>query len=73
MNKLMLYFYFFLLLSKGPFGDMKVLPRIYRAEFTETQGESSYTVLPLIDSLECNRLLASKLINFRLIMFQMTK
>jgi len=61
------------LILKGPFGDMKVSPCLYRFDFTETSLESPYTLLPLKDSAECNKLLAAKAINFRLIMFQLPK
>ncbi|KAK6630662.1 hypothetical protein RUM43_014647 [Polyplax serrata] len=53
------------LIVKGPFGDMKVKPKIYRYDFTEEESESPYTQLPLQDTCECNRLLAAKAINFR--------
>lgn len=61
------------ILNQGPFGDMKVNPYINRFEFSESSNESPYVNLPLLDSNECNKLLASKAINFRLIMFQMPK
>ncbi|XP_017058024.1 cysteine and histidine-rich protein 1 homolog [Drosophila ficusphila] len=64
---------------KGPFSDMKVSTQIYKHEFTETSTESEYYVLPLPDgvggsgSSECNRMLANKGINFRLLMFLLNK
>ncbi|KAL7733807.1 hypothetical protein ACLKA6_011530 [Drosophila palustris] len=64
---------------KGPFSDMKVSTQIYKHEFTETSTESDYYVLPLPDgngvagSSECNRMLANKGINFRLLMFLLNK
>lgn len=58
---------------KGPFGDMKVQPRIHKFDFTDQDNESPYMQLPLPDTAECNRLLATKAINFRLIMFQASK
>ncbi|XP_046436468.1 zinc finger TRAF-type-containing protein 1 homolog isoform X1 [Neodiprion pinetum] len=67
------------LILKGPFGDMKVQPRIHRFDFTEQDNESPYLPLPLPDTAECNRLLAAKAINFRyvhiprLIMFLASK
>lgn len=61
------------LILKGPFGDMKVHPRIHRFEFTEQENESPYFTLPLPDTAECNRLLAAKAISFRLIMFLASK
>ncbi|KAL2743761.1 cysteine and histidine-rich protein 1 [Vespula maculifrons] len=53
------------LILKGPFGDMKVQPRIHRFEFTEQDNESPYLPIPLPDTAECNRLLAAKAISFR--------
>lgn len=58
---------------KGPFYDMKVKTQIYKHDFTDQENESEYYWLPLPDSSECNRLLASKAINFRLIMFLLSK
>ncbi|BFF97687.1 cysteine and histidine-rich protein 1 homolog [Drosophila madeirensis] len=64
---------------KGPFSDMKVSTQIYKHEFTETNTESDYYVLPLPDGIggsgssECNRMLANKGINFRLLMFLLNK
>ncbi|XP_046999680.1 cysteine and histidine-rich protein 1 homolog [Schistocerca americana] len=61
------------LILRGPFGDMKVSPKIHKFEFTDQENESPYVQLPLPDTAECNRLLAAKAINFRLIMFVMSK
>ncbi|XP_031625798.1 cysteine and histidine-rich protein 1 homolog [Contarinia nasturtii] len=58
---------------KGPFYDMKLNTQIYKHDFTDSEYESPYFLLPLPDSSECNRLLASKAINFRLIMFLLSK
>ncbi|CAG2118921.1 unnamed protein product [Medioppia subpectinata] len=58
---------------KGPFGDMKLYPRLYKHEFNESSNESPFQIISLHDSHECNKLLAAKAINFRLIMFQMQK
>ncbi|KAH3855172.1 zinc finger TRAF-type-containing protein 1-like [Dreissena polymorpha] len=55
---------------KGPFGDMKVNPAIYKHEFTADILETPHHDLPIIDSIECNKLLASKTINLRVLMFQ---
>jgi hypothetical protein len=62
---------YFLALS-GPFGGIKMKSKIYSFEFTAENSETEYVDLP-IDSVECNKLLASKTINFRLVMFQVTK
>ena len=53
---------------KGPYGDMKVNPAIYMFEFSPENVETEYFDLPIVSSLECNKLLASKTINVRLIM-----
>ncbi|XP_068148492.1 zinc finger TRAF-type-containing protein 1 homolog [Drosophila tropicalis] len=64
---------------KGPFSDMKVNTQIYKHDFTEASTESDYYVLPLPNgtdgngSSECNRMLANKGINFRLLMFLLNK
>lgn len=55
---------------KGPFGDMKVNPAIYKHEFTADILETTHHDLPIVDSIECNKLLASKTINLRVLMFQ---
>ncbi|XP_017480607.1 PREDICTED: cysteine and histidine-rich protein 1-like [Rhagoletis zephyria] len=61
------------MILKGPFGDMKALPKILKHDFTESSLESSFNRINLVSSAECNRLLAAKVINFRLIMFQAAK
>ncbi|XP_071053347.1 zinc finger TRAF-type-containing protein 1 homolog isoform X2 [Onthophagus taurus] len=58
---------------RGPFGDMKINPRIHRFDFSEQENESPYVPLSLPDTAECNRLLSAKTINFRLIMFLASK
>ncbi|XP_018006835.1 cysteine and histidine-rich protein 1 homolog isoform X1 [Hyalella azteca] len=55
---------------RGPYGGMKVLPNVAQHEFTETLTESSWNLLPLVDSAECNRLLANRNIDFRIVMSQ---
>jgi hypothetical protein len=54
---------------KGPFGDMKLNAKIHQFEFTEQNNESTSFPLPIVDTVECNRLLAAKTIHFRLIAF----
>uniref|UniRef100_T1IJ15 RING-type domain-containing protein n=1 Tax=Strigamia maritima TaxID=126957 RepID=T1IJ15_STRMM len=61
------------LILKGPFGDMRAQPLVQHFEFSEEKSESPYHKLTLACSAECNKLLASKAVNFRLIMFQVTK
>ncbi|XP_071957575.1 zinc finger TRAF-type-containing protein 1-B-like [Antedon mediterranea] len=58
---------------KGPFGNAKIKPLIYRFDFNSDKSECPYNYLPLPDSNECNKLLSSKTINFRVIMFQVPK
>lgn len=55
---------------KGPYGEMKVKPAIYKHEFSSDSVETNHQDLPVIDSIECNKLLAAKTINMRLLMFQ---
>lgn len=57
------------LVVNGPVGGINVKPRIYEFDFTEQNNESPYVTLPLPDTAECNRLLAAKTINLRLLMF----
>ena len=57
----------------GPFGDAPLSPAIYEFEYGPEAPESPYNVLPLAKSSECNRLLAAKTINFRLILVQSLK
>jgi len=51
---------------KGPFGDMRLQPTIYRHEFNDQICESQYVSLALQETSECNRLLACKAISFRI-------
>lgn len=53
------------LVIRGPFGDMKVTPKVDKFDFTEQENESPYVRLALQDTAECNRLLSCKAINFR--------
>ncbi|KAF2363889.1 TRAF-like [Trinorchestia longiramus] len=55
---------------RGPYGGMKVLPNVAQHEFTDTLTESAWKLLPLVDSAECNRLLANRNIDFRIVMSQ---
>ncbi|CAI9737399.1 and histidine-rich 1-like [Octopus vulgaris] len=54
---------------KGPYGDLNVTPYVYEFEFSNDSTESEYHTLPTVDVLECNKLLASKTINVRLVLF----
>lgn len=63
--------HFFVL--RGPFSDIKTETQIYKHDFTEAETESPFKLMPLPDTAECNRLLAAKAINFRLIMFLASK
>jgi len=57
----------------GPFGDASLSPAIYEFDFGPDVLESQYHALPLAKSTECNRLLAAKTVNFRLILVQIQK
>ncbi|XP_068094274.1 zinc finger TRAF-type-containing protein 1 isoform X1 [Hyperolius riggenbachi] len=61
------------LLLKGPYDDVKIHPVIYHFVFTNENNETEYVPLPIIDSVECNKLLAAKNINLRLFIFQIQK
>lgn len=52
---------------------MKLSPRVHKHDFTEAATETAYAAIPLASSAECNRLLAAKTINFRVIMFMTPK
>ncbi|GAB1603313.1 cysteine and histidine-rich protein 1-like [Argonauta hians] len=54
---------------KGPYGDLSVNPSVSEFEFTNDTTESEYHTLPTVDIIECNKLLASKTINIRLVLF----
>ncbi|XP_041104044.1 cysteine and histidine-rich protein 1-like isoform X1 [Polyodon spathula] len=61
------------LLLKGPYDDVKIKPVIYHYVFSNDANETDYMPLPIIDSIECNKLLAAKNINLRLFIFQIQK
>ncbi|UJR16195.1 hypothetical protein I4U23_003105 [Adineta vaga] len=64
---------FFIL--KGPHGDpanIPIQPIIYHFEFNQNNTETEYLKLP-ISSQECNRILSSSSISFRLLMVQLDK
>ena len=64
---------FFIL--KGPHGDPAtgpIQPIIYHFEFNSNNLETEYLKLP-IDSQECNKMLSSPSISFRLFMIQLDK
>ncbi|CAF1287917.1 unnamed protein product [Adineta steineri] len=64
---------FFIL--KGPHGDpstVQIQPIIYHFEFNQNNTETEYLKLP-ISSQECNRILSSSSISFRLLMVQLDR
>ena len=61
------------MILKGPYGDTKIEPTIYKFEFSNESAESPYQLLPLGSACECNKLLAAKTISLRVIMFQVSK
>lgn len=52
---------------KGPKSDMKVDFLPYKYTFTNQNSCSDFNLIPLSDSLECNRWLGSKTINFTML------
>lgn len=54
---------------KGPFGEVPIMPCVQSFEFSQNKLETDYIKFN-IDSADCNKLLASKIINFRFFMFQ---
>lgn len=44
-------------------------PKIHKFDFTDVDNESPYVALPLLDTAECNRILAAKAINFRSVLW----
>ena len=54
---------------RGPLGDVSLNPRVYSFEFNQNKLETDYIRLS-INPEDCNKLLASKTINFRFFMFQ---
>ena len=63
----------FYLALKGPFGETNINPKIYRHEFTAEAMEAPFVELPMNSYVDCNKQLASKLINLRVIIFQVPK
>ncbi|GAB0181185.1 zinc finger TRAF-type-containing protein 1 isoform X1 [Grus americana] len=61
------------LLLEGPYDDVKIRPVIYHFVFSNESNETDYMALPIVDSVECNKLLAAKNINLRLFIFQIQK
>ncbi|KAI1229506.1 Cysteine and histidine-rich protein 1, partial [Lamprotornis superbus] len=61
------------LLLEGPYDDVKINPVIYHFVFSNESNETDYMALPIVDSVECNKLLAAKNINLRLFIFQIQK
>ena len=58
---------------KGPFGDININPAIHECEFSNENTETAFKELPIAQSTDCNKLLAAKTVNMRLIMFQVSK
>lgn len=60
-------------LTKGPFGDAKITPEVQRFEFRDDKKESEYHDITLTNDGECNRMLAARTINLRVMMFLVKK
>ncbi|NXK24352.1 CYHR1 protein, partial [Arenaria interpres] len=48
------------LLLEGPYDDVRIRPVIYHFVFSNESNETDYMALPILDSVECNKLLAAK-------------
>lgn len=57
------------LLLKGPYDEVKISPIIYHFVFTNESNETDYVPLPIVDFVECNKLLSAKNINLLLFLF----
>ncbi|XP_031571163.1 cysteine and histidine-rich protein 1-like [Actinia tenebrosa] len=60
------------MMIRSPFGDLSVNPTLHYHEFTADLLESEFYELAFVDNLEANKMLASKIINLRLMMFQLS-
>ncbi|EDO46014.1 predicted protein [Nematostella vectensis] len=59
------------MMLQSPFGDLTIKPSLHHHEFMTDKQESDFHEVQLLDSVECNKMLASKMIHLRLMMFQM--
>ncbi len=57
----------------GPYSEIKMRPKVYRFEFSSDATETSHQDLPLVCPMECNKILAGRNINMRLIFCQVPK
>ena len=58
------------MMIRSPFGDLSVMPTLQHHEFVVDAMESEFYELAFVDSLEANKMLSEKIINLRLMMFQ---
>ncbi|XP_013192654.1 zinc finger TRAF-type-containing protein 1 homolog isoform X4 [Amyelois transitella] len=58
---------------RGPYGEARVRPRVAAHAFREDAADAPALPLPLADARHADRLLASKAVHFRLIMFLTSK
>jgi len=61
------------LVLKGPNSNYKIQPTIYRHEFSNDSTDAPSRQLMLEDAIECNRILSHRVINLRVLMFQVAK
>lgn len=61
------------LVLRGPHSNYKIKPAIYRHEFTSDTSDAPSRQLMVEDSIECNRILSQRVINLRVLMFQVIK
>ena len=65
------YYYLQYVAIEGPYSNIPLNPAIYKFDFSNEATETEYLVLPIVSSAECNKLLAARSINLRLILFQL--
>ena len=60
------------MMLRSPFGESPIKPVLKQHEFSEDNAESGYHDITLADPAECNKMLAARFINLRLLMFQIS-
>ncbi len=60
-------------LIKGPFGELDIIPELQRFEFMDDKKETGRHPVLLKQASDCNRLLSTKTISLRIIMFLIGK
>ena len=58
------------MMLRSPFGESAIKPALKQYEFSEDNIDSGHHDISLADPSECNKMLAARFINLRLLMFQ---